>query len=316
MIVIMIGLNAVRTLLITGANGFVGRSIIDQIARMDSYNLPQELFLVTRQGLDFNLPTNLKYITTVLNYDLTQKWKFDFYVSHVINLAADGSRSSYSASANETFTSIVSNLVSWVSSLQRYPRVFHASSGACSGFRSLSGSNAPHSPKSSFAQNRYEAELELKRASRNLGFELSIGRLFTFSGVHLLRKDQYAISAFIKSAISSKVIRVLGDPNTIRSYLHQDAMANWILKSLICKNPHTSLEIGSSEEVTIRELAEFVAQETSAPISFSAKYQSGDIYVANNRETKNRLEVSEGLHWKLAVKEMIDAERKNYHGHP
>ena len=310
----MLNLSAVESLLITGTNGFVGRSIIDQIAKVDSQNLPHELLLVTRQGLDFDLPINLRGITTVLNQDLTQKWKFNKEVSHVINLAADGSRSPYSATANSTFTSIVANLVSWVSTFQKSLRIFHASSGACAGFRSISKSSDQIDLKSSFAQNRLQAELALKHASSNFGFELSIGRLFTFSGVHLLEKGQYAISDFVKSAIATNSIEILGDPNTVRSYLHQDAMANWILQALVSKQPFTSLEIGSSEMVTIKELAEFIAQETSASISFPRKPQYGDIYLPNNQETRDKLGVVEGISWKKAVQEMINVEGKKFHG--
>lgn len=310
----MINLSAVESLLITGTNGFVGRSIIDQISKVDSQHLPNELLLVTRKGLDFELPLNLRGVSTVLDQDLTQKWKFDKKVSHVINLAADGSKSPYSTAANDTFTSIVTNLVSWISTFQKSPRIFHASSGACSGFRPISNSSEASNTKSSFSQNRLEAELILKKASSDFGFELSIGRLFTFSGVHLLKKGQYAISDFIKSAIATNAIKISGDPNTVRSYLHQDAMANWILQALVCKQPHTNLEIGSSESVTLRELAEFIAQETSAVISFPTEPNHGDVYLPNNQETKDKLGVIEGVNWKIAVQEMINFEGKKSHG--
>lgn len=310
----MLNLSGVESLLITGTNGFVGRSIIDQIAKVDVQELPHELLLITREGLDFDLPTNLIPITTVLNHDLTKKWNFNKEVSHIINLAADGSKDPYSISANNTFTSIVTNLVSWVSTFQKSLRIFHASSGACSEFRPLTNSSDQFNPKSSFKQNRLDAELALNRASVNFGFELSIGRLFTFSGTHLLGKSHYAISDFIKSAISTKNIKILGDPNTVRSYLHQDAMANWILQALICNDLHTSLEIGSSEKVTIKELAEFIAQETSASISFAAKPHEGDIYLPDNQETKDKLGVAEGKRWKQAVAEMISVEGKQSHG--
>lgn len=137
----MVDLSAVESLFITGTNGFVGRSIIDQIAKIESQHLPHELLLVTRQGIDFDLPANLRSITTVLNHDLTQKWKFGKEVSHIINLAADGSRSPYSIGSCRTFTSIVNNLISWVSTFQRQSRIFHASSGACAGYRPLSNSS-------------------------------------------------------------------------------------------------------------------------------------------------------------------------------
>jgi nucleoside-diphosphate-sugar epimerase len=310
----MIDLSGVDSLLITGSNGFVGRSIIDQIAKLEPQYLPHEILLVTRQGLNFDLPTNLFPITAILHQDLTQNWKFDKEVSHIINLAADGSKSPYSDTASNTFTSIVANLVSWVSRFQKSPRIFHASSGACSGFRPIDETLSPTNPKSSFVQNRLQAEYTLIKASGDYGFELSIGRLFTFSGVHLLEKSQYAIADFIKSAIASNAIKITGDPNTMRSYLHQDAMAKWLLTALICEDLHTDLEIGSSDAVTIRELAEFIAHETSAQLFFGTEPHQGDIYLPNNQATKDKLRVDEGKNWKLAVAEMINVEGKKSYG--
>jgi nucleoside-diphosphate-sugar epimerase len=307
----MSNLSEVNSLLITGANGFVGRSIIDQISMLSDEDLPQELLLVTRQGLDFDLPVNLRTVSKVLSQDLTQKWNFDNNVSHIINLAADGSKTSYSTEANDTFSSIVTNLISWVSTNQKAPRVFHASSGACSEYKPISGMKNLSNPKSDFAQNRLKAERDLQRASEDFNFELSIGRLYAFSGIHLLRKSQYAISNFIKSGISTKVVKVTGDPNTVRSYLHQDDMANWILAALVAKEPQINLEIGSNDAVTIKELAEFVAQETSAQLSFAAEPPPGDIYLPNNQATRDKLGVTECKSWKLAVSEMIGVERKS-----
>lgn len=310
----MLDLSSVNSLLITGSNGFVGRSIVDQIANNDSHQLPNELFLVTRHGIDFDLPPNIAPITKVISHDLTKEWTFNLEVSHIINLAADGSPSSYSTTANEIFTSIVGNLISWTTTLHSAPRIFHASSGVCSGFKPLDNQNFSSNVKSIFAENRLRAESALKKASEDVGFELSIGRLFTFSGNHLLRKSQYAISQFIKSAVSNKTIKVLGDPNTVRSYLHQEEMAKWILSSLVYKEKFSTFEIGSSEAVTIRELAEFTAQETSASLSFASEFEPGDLYLPNNQETMDKLRVAEGKSWKLAVVEMIRELRENSYG--
>jgi len=310
----MFDLSEVDSLLITGTNGFVGQSVIDHISKLNPHHLPNKIFLATRHGLDFDLPRNLLPATMVLTQDLTQKWNFTKEVSHIINLAADGSRSPYSGAANEIFTSIVSNLVSWVSTFKKPPRIFHASSGACSGFNPINHSSKTANPKFSFAQNRLQAEAALFKASNDFGFELSIGRLFTFSGIHLLSKGQYAIVDFIKSAIATNEIKVMGDPNTVRSYLHQDALANWIFAALVSKVAHTNLEIGSNDPVTIKELAEFIAQETSARVTFVKEPCIGDVYLPDNRETKDKLGVVEGKSWKLAVAEMIKDEGKKFHG--
>lgn len=306
----MLDLSRINSLLITGTNGFVGRSIVDQIALLNQDFLPGRLLLLTREGLNFSLPSNLGKISTILERDLTKDWMLDREVSHVINLAAEGTKSPYSEDANQIFSAIVTNLVSWFSSFQNPPRLFHASSGACNGLTPLDGSSQMSKSKAIFVQNRLKAEMNLERASNELGFELSIGRLFAFSGKHLISKNQYAISDFIKSAKNSKLINVSGDPNTVRSYLHQEALAHWILSSLVCKNSYTDLQIGSSQPVTIRELAEYIAENTSSEVCYATAPKPGDIYLPNNKATQDRLGVNEGKDWKRAVLEMLNPENE------
>jgi hypothetical protein len=59
----------------------------------------------------------------------------------------------------------------------------------------------------------------------------------------------------------------------------------------------------------IKELAEYVAQETDAEIEYSKAPPSGDIYLPDNTETRIKLGVEEGKGWKEAVLEMIAESR-------
>ena len=302
-----------ESLLITGSNGFVGRSVLSQISKLAPSHLPQKLVLVSRAGLDFELPKNLKSRTTLVTQDLTSEWFFQEQASHVINLAADGSKDSYSNQANETFLKIVQNLITWVSKMDLKPKLFHASSGACFGHISLEGEVDANHNKSDFASFRIKAEESLKNASEEYNFDLTIGRLFTFSGVFLLTKDQYAITDFIKSGVQGRDLFVHGNPGTVRSYLHQDAMADWILSSLVKVNSGLLLQIGSCTAVTIGELADFVAEKTGVKVQYSQSPVRGDIYLPNNLETRTKLGVEEGLCWRKAVEEMIEALRTDTH---
>ena len=305
----MLNLKGIDSLLITGTNGFVGRSIIDKIASLSQENLPNKLILVTRKGANFELSPKLREITKVLQIDLTQTWNTDVNVSHVINLAADGSENSYSQQANAMFTKIIENLILMIRSQSENVRLFHASSGACFGIKPINPVGHSFNPKAEFIKNRIFAEENLRASSVAMDFELIIGRLFTFSGTHILRKNQYAITDFINSALNSGKIYINGDPGTVRSYLHQDAMATWILKSL--SSPHTDMvyQIGSSDAVTLKDLAEFIADETSSILTYSDKPNQGDVYLPDNQFTRTTLGVEEGMGWRSAVKEMIFAKR-------
>jgi len=305
----MLDLGSIRSLAITGANGFVGRSVIEKISSLKSDKLPKEITLITRRGIDFKIPKSITEITKCIELDLTESWKIDFNITHLISLAADGSNSPYSSEANEAFKEIGKNLVEWSESCKVSPKVFHASSGACYGINSLSPEIKEVNSKSDFIASRIFVEDILKNASASGKFQLSVGRLFTFIGPNLWTKKQYAINQFIRSAISESKIYVKGNPQTVRSFMHQDAMAGWILKSLVSSINATDLQIGSNKAVTIQELAEFIAIETHSDVVYTGEFESGDIYLPDNSATMSRLGLDEGLDWKSSVKEMLNVLR-------
>lgn len=306
----MSNLSAVESLLITGANGFVGRSVLERLACYQTSDLPKEIILVTRKGIDFELPPVLSPFTKLEIQDLTKPWVLNFESTHVINLAADGSKSPYSDKASQDFRLIGRNLVGWLNSRNVPAKVFHASSGACFGYKSLSSERPLDSSKVNFIASRLDVEEILKNASKTFGFDLSVGRLFTFSGNLLLKKNQYALTDFIKSGIENGKIHVTGNPETVRSYMHQEAMAEWILQALLNPEGDTKLQIGASEPVTIGELAEFVADQTGAEVEYLPNTQPGNVYLPENEKTKTKLRLSEGLNWRLSVQQMIETVRK------
>jgi nucleoside-diphosphate-sugar epimerase len=113
----------------------------------------------------------------------------------------------------------------------------------------------------------------------------------------------------MKSAIDSGVIAVKGDPQTLRSYLHQETMAQWILAELTHRTPTTDLQIGSTIPVSILELAEYIATKANARVHYPLEYEPGDKYIPTNSNTPTKLGLTEGKGWKSAVDEMIESLR-------
>lgn len=305
----MLNLQDLESLLITGSNGFVGRSTVEYLGKLDKSLLPNEVILVTRQGLNYEIPENLFPRTRVIKQDLLNDWKFEAQPSHIINLAADGSRAPYSKESSDSYVLLNRNLINWISRQEKSIKIFHASSGACFGHKPLTPGIQPADTKNGFINSRLKVEEILLEFSCQQGIALSIGRLFSFTGNNLLSKNHYAVTTFIKSALSGNKIEVLGDPLTVRSYLHQDSMANWILEASTTVKSHTNLQIGSNEEVTIEQLAEFIAQKTDSEVVYSKVAEPGDIYIPDNTETRIKLNVEEGKGWKEATLEMIAEAR-------
>jgi nucleoside-diphosphate-sugar epimerase len=279
------------------------------LGKLDKSLLPSEIILVTRNGLTYKIPESLSPFSRVIEQDLLDDWQFDANPTHIINLAADGSRTSYSQESSDSYVLLNRNLVDWISRQEREVKIFHASTGACFGYKPLSSDAEPEDIKKIFIQARIKVEDILLEFSGRQKFPLSIGRLFSFTGKNLLSKNQYAVTTFIKSALSGNRIEVLGDPLTVRSYLHQDSMSEWILRALVAVESDSCFQIGSNEPVTIGQLAEFIALETGAEIAYSKEPLSGDIYIPDNTETRIKLGVEEGKGWKEAVLEMIAKAR-------
>ncbi len=302
-------LNFISNLVITGANGFVGKSVVDYLSTLDYSALPQRISLVTRDGLRYRVPLSLEDRISVLNQDLTDEWKLPRTTSHILNFAADGSLAPYSESSCLRYLEINKNLISWIRNQTAGVSVFHASTGACFGEVPLLGETKQQDQKEYFRRNRLEVESLLSEQADLLGFDLRMGRLYSFSGKNILQKKQYAISTFISSSIESKTIKLFGDSRTQRSYLHQDAMSEWILQALTSSKPYRDLQIGSNHSIEMGELAEFVAEKTNANILYPINPEPGDIYIPNNLDTRTKLGVSEGINWKDAVIEMIAEAR-------
>ena len=121
----MPNLQEIESLLITGSNGFVGRSIVEYLGNLNSPLLPKEVTLVTRQGLAYELPENLIPCTRVIEQDLLFDWQFEAEPSHIVNLAADGSKSPYSKESSDSYVLLNQNLVKWVCKQGKALRIYY-----------------------------------------------------------------------------------------------------------------------------------------------------------------------------------------------
>lgn len=309
-------MNSIDTLLITGSNGFVGQSLLEYVENLSEHELPKRVVTVNRNNSKKISPTLASKIEFhEIQFDLSKPWDFEVENATVVNLAADGSETSYSSTASESFVSISNNLSNWA--IRNKPRtIFHASSGACYGIVPLKieedekpSSREAESKKDSFIRARLQSENLLRGVLKNENIEIVIGRLFSFVGPKILEKKQYAVSSLIDSALRSNRVLVKGNPETIRSYLHEEDMSHWIYKALHLENQTKPLSIGSSVKVRLSELADFIANATKTHVEYNDPASYGDIYVADNSETLECLGVTETKNWQDSVIQCIEAAK-------
>lgn len=261
------------------------------------------------KGIDGNAIAKLQ-IRNVLA-DLTQPWELNRSVTHIIQLAADGSSSAYSKRAADDFVKLCQRLIEWCESLDTKPVVFHASSGACSGYFPLLKTQIESESwlKSEFVEGRLAAERLLQDSDKQGVIDLRIARLYSFIGRHLSEKTHYAVPSFVSMAKMNRVIRLSGNPLTTRSYMSAQEMAHWIITAVMLDTKPSILAIGSSIPVTMIELAEFVADNFSADVRIENPNAVGDRYVADNSLTKKILGVNETISWRQSLLEFIQLSR-------
>lgn len=286
-----------KSLLITGSNGFVGQSYLQYLNTLPANEMPDEICLITRNGNSKWLG-NLENKTNIriLSRNLENPWNFNFKATHIAHFAANGSESAYSTESALKFNQIVANLIDWTKSLSK-PIVFLASSGACYGSK--------NERKIELIRSRLLAEQNLRKLHDEGCIDLRIGRLFSFIGHFLIDKPHYAVAGLVDMALSKSLIEITGNPMTIRSYLDASEMSDWIHRSMQIETTDQILDIGSSEKVTILKLAEEISTLTGADIKKLPTSATPESYFANNAETLEILGVKQAITWQNSLEEYI-----------
>lgn len=302
----------IHHLIITGSNGFVGQAFMDFIRMLPRKHRPRKITLISRAPQSSYKLGDLKDFVTYISADLTKIWNFSIPGAYLLNLAADGSANSYELFAAQSFELINTNLVNWAK-LNSPQKIIHASSGACFGIKPLvlnglanNSKMTSSETKKRFIESRLFAEQSLQKLWADHGIPILICRLYSFVGIRLLAKKQYAISSFIDSAVRERQILVKGNPETVRSFLNERDMSAWLWSALNTTPTTEILSIGSNRGVTLGELANFIAMQTDSRVILQEPNAFGDEYVANNFMTQKHLNVSESKLWEESTIECID----------
>lgn len=202
------------------------------------------------------------YKGNVLHYN-TFPEESDF--SFIIHAAADSFDAPNWINRFDQILDGTRNILEW-SSLNRKnrPRLLYISSGSVYGSLLSSMSSfvetyqgAPDVTKSESAYGN------AKRAAEQLcslfyaqgKVDPIIARCFCFVGRDLPLNAHFAIGNFIYDAIYNDKIVVASSGNSIRSYMAQNDLADWLLTILTQGKPNDIYNVGSDEPISIKSLA-------------------------------------------------------------
>ena len=101
-----------------------------------------------------------------------------------------------------------------------------------------------------------KGKLEAERQVQASGIPSVIMRAFAFAGKHLRRDVHFAFGNFVADALAGRDIVIKGDGTPLRSYMHSDDLAYWMMTMLLSGRAGAVYNCGSDYAVSIKELAE------------------------------------------------------------
>ena len=126
-----------------------------------------------------------------------------------------------------------------------------------------------------------------------------IARGFTFAGPGLPLDGKFAFGNFMRDALAGRPIVLTGDGTPVRSYLHAIDLTVWLWTMLVRGAPGRAYNVGSEHAVTLRELADAIAEEFGlAEVKVLQKPLPGQLphrYVPSTARARAELGLSETI---------------------
>lgn len=258
---------------ITGGTGFFGHWLLESLLYANQQlNLRVTTTVLTRNRERFS--QRAPHIAgndavTLIEGDVRN---FEFPAgthTHVVHAAADTTGSA-AAAKSELPESIVDGTrrVLQFARDNGAHRLLYVSSGAvyCRGITDVTripetygGASEGMASGDGYDEAKRIAETLCITNSQQTRVECSIARCFAFVGPHLPLDAHFAIGNFIRDAMASKPIEILGDGTPLRSYLYMSDLAAWLWTMLVRAPANRAYNVGSDRAVSIRELAETVS---------------------------------------------------------
>jgi nucleoside-diphosphate-sugar epimerase len=167
------------------------------------------------------------------------------------------------------------------------------------------GAPDPVAPNSVYGESKRAAEMLCSiYSSRNLACK--IARCWAFCGARLPLDQHFAIGNFIGDVLAGGPIRISGDGTPRRSYLYASDLAVWLWTILLRGKPLEAINVGSSCDLSILELAETVVRTLNPETEIKvAQPPRPDAAIARYVPSVDRARDELGLRQTVGLEEMI-----------
>lgn len=240
-------------ILLTGANGFIGRNFINSFLKNAGES--DVLLAVTNYYLGYD--ARIVHIGHS-NYRLDKEIK-DYYVDIVIHLGGSIPTKSESESfsdANRYFNNIKSTL-DLLEDLPNKPEkfIFASSVMVYENTHSVINENSTIKPSHMYGESKAYTERILSYWARDNDVKLQILRIGQVYGSG--EENRLIIPTLIDKAINDEVFTVYTNGKELRSFIHVTDVADLIGKSMFLKD-NNIINVASSHFISVLELANMI----------------------------------------------------------
>ncbi|MEG3152383.1 NAD-dependent epimerase/dehydratase family protein [Sphingomonas sp. ZT3P38] len=258
----------------TGGTGFIGRWMLEALARADT---DIEVTVLSRDPAAFaaRVPHLARRFRLVAG-DVTGFAMPDGRFTHVIHAATDASAALNATDPSRMFDTIVTGTRHALDfAVERgAERFFFLSSGAVYGAQPWEvthvaedwlGGPDQRDPRSAYGEGKRAAEMLCAIYGKQFGLDVVNARIFALLGPLLSLDIHFAAGNFIRDAIAGRTIRVEGAGTAVRSYLYAADLTVWLWTLLISGDRGAVFNVGSEEAVSVADLARRTATLLGAP---------------------------------------------------
>ena len=264
-----------QCVLITGGTGFVGTWLAELIAFLnDNHNFNTQLILLSGRANNFSAKAPhlaIRNDITLIERDIRSVVDIPIEVGWIIHAAGNPDNRVHASDPLRTIHVIVKGTDAVLEAATRLPdlkKFLNVSSGLVYGSQpweleavseSFMGGLDCDSISSAYAEAKRMGETLCAVYRNQHRLPVVNVRPFAFIGPYQLLDRPWAINNFIRDSLLGGPIRILGDGETVRSYMYPSDMAWWLLRILAQGTVGTSYNVGSPHGVTLQKLAEKIA---------------------------------------------------------
>lgn len=262
-------------ILITGGTGFMGTWLVEMVTFLnDNYNFNTRLILLYSRAQSFSAKAPhlaMRKDVELIERDVRNVLEIPDEITYIIHAAGNPDNRQHASDPLKTMHVISKGTDAILNAAVRLPnlkKLLNISSGLIYGAQPLElnaivenfrGGPDCGSVASVYAEAKRFAEMLCSAYRSQCKMAIVTARPFAFIGPYQLLDKPWAINNFIRDSLMGGPIRILGDGETVRSYMYPSDMAFWLLRILVDGTPGLTYNVGSPHGITLQQLAEKIA---------------------------------------------------------